>query len=194
MQIIPPGTAYWCMCEWEEDFTGYVVDYGTFPDQRRAWFTLENAPRTLGRTFPGAGTDGAIQAGLEALVRESLAREWPRAGRGGVLRIEKCLVDMGYKPGIVAAVKHKVGGATMVLSKGVGIRAGYRTDWPSTEIVSRPVLVWRSVSYFASIVSANVAIGAPALAGRAGPKEEGCAEGAGSCTAFRCLRPGPTRG
>ena len=117
---------YWCVCGWQEDFTGHVLDYGTFPDQRRAWFTLENAPRTLGRTFPGAGVDGAIQAGLEALVREFLGREWPRAGRGGVLQVEKCLVDMGYKPGIVAAVKHKAGGATMVLSKGVGIRAGAR--------------------------------------------------------------------
>jgi len=69
-------------------------------------------------------------------------------------------------------------------------------------MVSRPALVWRSASYFASIVSANVAIAAPNLAGKAGPlsaiaasaataeKKEGCAEGAGSCTAFHCLRPG----
>jgi hypothetical protein len=33
---------------------------------------------------------------------------------------------MGYKPGIVAAMKHKAGGAAMVLAKGVGIRAGSR--------------------------------------------------------------------
>ena len=65
----------------------------------------------------------------------------------------------------------------------------YRTDWPSTETVSRPALVWRSVSYFESIVSANVAIAAPNLAGKAGPKEEGCAQGAGSCTAIRCSCP-----
>jgi hypothetical protein len=40
----------------------------------------------------------------------------------------------------------------------------YRTDWPSTEIESRPVAVWSSVSYFASTVSANVAIAAPCSA------------------------------
>ena len=47
----------------------------------------------------------------------------------------------------------------------------------------------RSVSYFASICSANVPIFAPNLAGVAGIREEGCAEGAGSCTAFRCSCP-----
>ncbi len=40
------------------------------------------------------------------------------------MRIDRLLVDMGYKPGIVAAVKHKAGGAAMMLAKGVGIRAG----------------------------------------------------------------------
>jgi len=117
---------YWIACAWAEGFKGYIVDYGTWPPQKRSWFTLETAPRTLGRSFPKIGTDGAIQAGLESLVGTMLAREWRRAGNGGVLRIERCLVDSGYKAGIVAAVKHKVGGATMVLSRGVGIRAGSR--------------------------------------------------------------------
>ena len=117
---------FYCVCAWQEDFTGFILDYGTFPDQRRPWFTLEAAPHTLARAYPGAGIDGAIQAGLEALVGQYLSHEWPRAGKGGVLRVEKCLVDMGYKPGIVAAVKHKAGGAAMVLAKGVGIRAGSR--------------------------------------------------------------------
>ena len=45
---------------------------------------------------------------------------------GGVLRADPLLVDMGYKPGIVAAVKHKCGGAAMWLSRGVGIGARNR--------------------------------------------------------------------
>ncbi|MFN9288529.1 MAG: terminase gpA endonuclease subunit, partial [Planctomyces sp.] len=28
---------YWVVCAWEDDFTGYVVDYGSYPDQRRAY-------------------------------------------------------------------------------------------------------------------------------------------------------------
>ncbi len=114
---------FYCVCGWEEGFTGYIIDYGTFPDQKRMFFTLHDARHTMGRAFPGAGVEGAIQAGLEELVGRYLQKSWPRAG-GGVLRIEKMLVDMGYKSGIVANVKHKVGGAAMVLSKGMGLRAG----------------------------------------------------------------------
>ena len=114
---------YWCVCAWQEDFTGYVLDYGTFPDQKRGYFTMADATRTLGRAFPGMGTDGAIQAGLERLVSNYLARDWKRTG-GGLMKIDRLLVDSGFKPGLVAAVKHRVGGAAMMLSKGVGIRAG----------------------------------------------------------------------
>ena len=80
------------------------------------------------------------------------------------------------------------------LGRAFASTSAYRTDWPSTLIESRPVAVWSSVSYSASIVSANVAIAAPNPAGSAGPKEEGCAEGAGSCTAFHCSGPGPAGG
>jgi len=114
---------FYVVCAWEDDFTGYVVDYGAYPDQRRAHFTMRNATRTLGRLTQGVGKEGAVQAGLEKLVTDSLARDWRRAD-GALLRIEKLLVDSGYLPGVVEAVKHKAGGAAMVLSKGVGITAG----------------------------------------------------------------------
>ena len=139
---------FYCVAAWQEDFTGYIIDYGTWPDQRRPWFTLEAAPHTLARAYPGAGPDGAIQAGLEALVGRYLAHEWPRAGKGGVLRIEKCLVDMGYKPGLIAAVKHKAGGAAMVLAKGVGIRAGSR---PMSMYKRRPGEVHGHNWYFPNV-------------------------------------------
>jgi hypothetical protein len=68
---------YWCVCAWQEDFTGFVLDYGTFPEQRRHFYTLASATRTLERTFPGAGADGAIHAGLERLVStRSTACSW----------------------------------------------------------------------------------------------------------------------
>ncbi len=114
---------YWCTCAWEDDFTGYVIQYGTFPMQDRAWFTLQRSRRTLRQLFPGKGEDGAIQAALEQAVAQSLQAEYPRTG-GGVMRISRMLVDMGYKPGIVANAKHKVGGAAMLLARGTGITAG----------------------------------------------------------------------
>ena len=114
---------YWGVCAWQPDFSGFLVDYGVFPDQGQAYFQKGNPPRPMGALYRGTGKDGAIQAGLTQLVTDLLTREWPRAGIG-VVRIDRLLVDMGYKPELVAAVKHKCGGATMVLSKGMGFRAG----------------------------------------------------------------------
>jgi hypothetical protein len=112
---------YWLVCAWQEDFSGFVVEYGTMPDQRRSAFTLADASRTLGRAFPGMGADGAIGAGLEKLVSEFLSREWRRGP--GLAKIDRLLVDSGYKPEVVADVKRRAGGSVMMLSKGVGIRA-----------------------------------------------------------------------
>ena len=114
---------FWAVVAWEEGFTGQVVDYGTFPEQHKGHYSLANAQATLPRQFPGCGADGAIQAGLEALVADLLARNWQKAG-GGITRIDRLLVDMGYKAPLVAAVKLKAGGTAMMLSRGVGIRAG----------------------------------------------------------------------
>ncbi len=86
---------YWLVAAWEEDFTGYVVDYGTEPDQGLAYFTLREARRTLGRAAPGRGLEGAIYAGLERLTQRLLGREWPVDG-GGTLRISRCLIDAGW--------------------------------------------------------------------------------------------------
>jgi hypothetical protein len=34
---------FFLVAAWEDDFTGYVIDYGTFPDQQRSYFTLRDA-------------------------------------------------------------------------------------------------------------------------------------------------------
>jgi hypothetical protein len=119
---------YYAVCAWEPDFTGYVLDYGTFPDQRRRYFTLRDATKTLGSTYTGAGVEGAVQAGLTELLGKLTATVWPVSGNGGVARIERCLVDAGYLPGAIEnACLQQVGGSGVVMpSKGVGIRAGQK--------------------------------------------------------------------
>ena len=86
---------YYVVAAWEDDFTGYVIDYGAYPDQKRAYFTLRDATGTLGRAAPGAGLEGAIYAGLERLTDDYLSRDW-RRDDGALMRIERCMVDANW--------------------------------------------------------------------------------------------------
>ena len=61
---------FYVVAAWEDDFTGYVLDYGAYPDQKRPYFTLRDARQTLATAAPGTGLEGAIYAGLETLTGE----------------------------------------------------------------------------------------------------------------------------
>lgn len=91
---------FWLVAGWEDDFTGYVLDYGAWPDQTAGrgtgvYFTLREARRTLQTAFPRAGQEGAIYAGLEALTNEQLGRAW-RRDDGAEVRIDRCLIDANW--------------------------------------------------------------------------------------------------
>ena len=86
---------FWLVAAWTDDFSGYVVDYGAYPDQRRRYFTLRDAQRTLQLAAKGAGLEGAIYAGLEALAGDLLSKEW-RRDDGAHLKVERCLIDANW--------------------------------------------------------------------------------------------------
>ena len=86
---------YWLVVAWTDDFTGYIIDYGAYPDQKRAFFTLRDSTKTLQRAAPGTGVEGAIYAGLKALTEKVLGAEWRRED-GVYVKIARCLVDANW--------------------------------------------------------------------------------------------------
>lgn len=84
-----------CIVAWDDDFTGRVIDYGEWPDQKRRFFTLNDANATLQQKFPRSGLEGCIYEGLKSLTGEILGREYFRDD-GAAMRIEKCLVDANW--------------------------------------------------------------------------------------------------
>lgn len=86
---------YWIAAAWEDDFTGYVVDYGAFPEQDRHYYTLADANPTLEDVTNGAGLEARIYAGLSTLTERLCTREWERDD-GATMRLERCLVDANW--------------------------------------------------------------------------------------------------
>ncbi|MCD0462272.1 terminase gpA endonuclease subunit [Roseiconus lacunae] len=86
---------FYVVAAWEDDFTGYVVDYGTYPDQQRTYFTLRDARHTLATAAEGTGLEGSIYSGLESLTNELLGSEWQRDD-GAAMKIGRCLIDANW--------------------------------------------------------------------------------------------------
>lgn len=86
---------FWSVVAWEDDFTGYVVDYGVWPEQDEPYYTNATAKRTIQQLYPSSGLEGAIYAGLTDLAERTLGREWPMDD-GGTIRIGRCLIDANW--------------------------------------------------------------------------------------------------
>lgn len=88
---------YWAVCAWSPDFTGAIVDYGTYPEQNTRYFSLASATKTLAKdpAIKGAGLEGRIYAGLALLADQLLTREWKRED-GAAMKIGRCVVDANW--------------------------------------------------------------------------------------------------
>ena len=123
---------YWHVWAWEPNFTGYLIDYGTFPDQRRRYFQHDMLALRLDRLFPGRDIPATMIAGLEAMLfgynptnfRGLLQREYERTD-GVPLRIEKMGIDANgeYSKNIKQFIRTKQVGSILYPSFGRGVRA-----------------------------------------------------------------------
>jgi hypothetical protein len=114
---------YYIVCAWEPNFTGYVVDYGTYPEQAIRHFRYDQVQRTLSRAHPGHGVEGALYAGLETLIGSLAGREWTREG-GAIMRLDQIFVDQGYQADTVHLFcRQSEHAATLMPSRGAGIKA-----------------------------------------------------------------------
>lgn len=88
---------YWSVCGWEPGFTGYVLDYGTWPRQPTHYFALRDARSTIERAkqITAQSLEGRILQALGILFAELHARTWRRED-GAELTIDLGLVDANW--------------------------------------------------------------------------------------------------
>ena len=123
---------YWMVCAWADDFTGWIIDYGAFPEQKNRNFNLKDASPTYASRYPGHGLEGAIYSALKDLCEDLLSRVWRRED-GAELRIERAYIDSGWgrsTDSVFQYCRESQYAAILLPSKGVGISAAQR---PFTE-------------------------------------------------------------
>lgn len=80
-----------------EGFSSYVVDYGSWPDQGKVYFSLGEIERTL-RSETGVGSkEAAWIAGLRRFENFLLSRQYLRDD-GTPMNLEKIVIDANYGP------------------------------------------------------------------------------------------------
>lgn len=113
---------YWAVVGWADDFTGYVLDYGVYPKQRKRYFMQRDARRTMQTVATGAGPEGAIFAGLKSLTDEIMGRTWTRDD-GAVMRVDRCPVDSAWNQDLVDDFCARAEHAVIIPSRGLSLTA-----------------------------------------------------------------------
>jgi ABC-type dipeptide/oligopeptide/nickel transport system ATPase subunit len=117
---------YWTVVAFDRDFTGYVISYGTYPDQKLQWFTMRESRNTLLVAHKAQGEEAAIYAGLVALTKNILGRRWQRDD-GAELRVKLCMIDTGYNKATVELfVRQSPFSGVVQAAKGFGVKATTR--------------------------------------------------------------------
>ena len=114
---------YYAVLAFEPNFTGYVIEYGSWPDQKQHHFLYRSVRRTLQTAHRGHGEEAAILAGLEDLTAAKIGRPWTRDD-GAAMRITACLIDAGYQKDTVELFCRQSKHAGVVVpSKGLPVSA-----------------------------------------------------------------------
>lgn len=125
---------YYTVLAWSTDFSGFVIDYGTFPEQSRSYFSKHDGGlETLQRTF-NSSPNVSLKMGIEVLLSDLVNREYDDEDGKTRHGIDRILIDSKYKPEIVESALRTIRGGTVIPSRGIGIKASNRpmSEWKKT--------------------------------------------------------------
>jgi hypothetical protein len=141
---VHPSIYYCEIWAWEPNFTGYMIDSFTLPDQKRKYFSHRKHPRRLKQLYARMDSEATATAALNALLHGDedkgisglMQREWTRHD-GVLLRIRCCLVDAnGELRDVVVRVLSRSPFAASLhpsFGKGIGAKDKPMSSWPNTK-------------------------------------------------------------
>ena len=146
--FVDAGKSYlfYVIAAWKKDFTGSVIEYGTFPPQRRRYFTKGDANPTIASYFAehrpalaGANEATMLAAALDTFLPDLLKRTYKSAD-GDEFTLKRILCDTGDLGDVVCAAIGRLDQAKermplVMPSFGIGLGA---TKKPMSERTKKP--------------------------------------------------------
>lgn len=88
---------YYVVCAWASGLTGWVIDYGTWPEQQATYFNLAHARQKISTSpaITATSLEGRITQALDTLLHQLGTREWKRMD-GAEVSIELGLIDANW--------------------------------------------------------------------------------------------------
>jgi phage terminase large subunit GpA-like protein len=86
---------YWIVLALGDGFTGWVLDYGTFPDTGRRYFRMSEIRAGIDAMYPGISLEGRTIEALRTLTGILLPKDY-HAADGGTRRISCCPIDANW--------------------------------------------------------------------------------------------------
>ena len=100
---VQKSSLWWMVCGFKQDFSGYVIDYGTWPEQSSLYYELRNLARTIQKSYKSGSLESQIYSAVKDCL-ESLHVPWSRAD-GGTQLPDRIMVDAGW--GVVSDQVHQ---------------------------------------------------------------------------------------
>jgi hypothetical protein len=118
---------YYAIVAWADDFTGYVIDYDTYPQQRRRIFNKDDQGLiTMKKGHETLQTKAIIQTGLVTLLKDLLALRFQMEHDEDdveTVKLNAILIDSGYELDVVEGAIRLVDSPIVFPSKGVGVKS-----------------------------------------------------------------------
>ncbi|MFO1046028.1 MAG: terminase gpA endonuclease subunit [Planctomycetaceae bacterium] len=115
----------YALAAWEQNSTGYIIGYGTWPDQKLQYYDRRSATRTIATEFPGLDEKAQLWKALEALCVLLFGREYIRQDDNARMSLRRACIDVRYNGETVKrfakASPHK---EALLPAQGIYIAAG----------------------------------------------------------------------
>lgn len=86
---------FWMVVAWSPDFTGYILDYGAWPEQKRNYFTRRDIRKKLSATYVGDEA-GQMFAALTDLGNKIVGQPYKTVD-GRELRVSRWCIDSNWR-------------------------------------------------------------------------------------------------